>query len=107
MARGVAASYVAWYLCAMGDVYGRTVSDQGYGAAVEAVRPPTRAPAPQRGVVPAEAEVLLDEFTAHGTPPRSATSWRLGQRGRHVTMVALPPGIPWDVIEATLRAAAP
>lgn len=58
-ARRVSASRIAWYLCAMGDVYARSVTEQGYGGAVD------------------------------------------------LAMIGLPPGLPWAIIEATLRAAAP
>ena len=53
-ARDIAASCIAWYVCAMGDVYARSLTEQGYGAEVEAIRaanppqPPQRA-RPRRG----------------------------------------------------------
>jgi alkanesulfonate monooxygenase SsuD/methylene tetrahydromethanopterin reductase-like flavin-dependent oxidoreductase (luciferase family) len=106
-ARDVAASCVAWYLSAMGDVYGRTLADQGYGAAVEAVRAANPRPRPQDGTVPAEAQVLLDEFTASGTPAQVREQLERWDGVADVTMVGLPPGLPWDAVEATLRAAAP
>ena len=36
-ARRVAGSLIAWYLCAMGDVYRRCVVAQGYAAGVQAI----------------------------------------------------------------------
>ena len=104
-ARSVAASSTAWYLCAMGDGYARFVSDQGYGAEVRAVRAANPRPNPQRGVVPTEAEILLDEFACTGHPTRSAIA-RPGS-GADIVMVGLPAGVRWPTIEATLRAAAP
>jgi alkanesulfonate monooxygenase SsuD/methylene tetrahydromethanopterin reductase-like flavin-dependent oxidoreductase (luciferase family) len=106
-ARGVVAGCVAWYLSAMGDVYGRAVTDQGYGAAVEAVKAANPRPRPQAGTVPAEARVLLDEFTAHGTPGQVREQLERWDGVADLTLVALPPGMPWDAIETTLRAAAP
>jgi hypothetical protein len=106
-ARDVVAGCVAWYLSAMGDVYGRTVAAQGYGAALEAVKAANPRPRPQAATVPAEARVLLDEFTAHGTPAQVREQLERWDGVADVTMVGLPSGMPWDAIEATLRAAAP
>jgi alkanesulfonate monooxygenase SsuD/methylene tetrahydromethanopterin reductase-like flavin-dependent oxidoreductase (luciferase family) len=106
-ARGVAAGCVAWYLLAMGDVYGRTVAGQGYGAAVEAIKAANPRPRPQGGTVPAEARVVLEEFTAHGTPSQVREQLERWDSVADVTLVALPPAMPWDAVAATLRAAAP
>jgi alkanesulfonate monooxygenase SsuD/methylene tetrahydromethanopterin reductase-like flavin-dependent oxidoreductase (luciferase family) len=107
MARGVAASCVAWYLSAMGDVYSRAVSDQGYGSAVQAILAANPRPSSHTGAVPAEAEVVLDQFTAYGTPDQVRDRLEGWDDAVDITMIGLPPGMPWDVIEATLRAAAP
>jgi alkanesulfonate monooxygenase SsuD/methylene tetrahydromethanopterin reductase-like flavin-dependent oxidoreductase (luciferase family) len=106
-ARGVVASCVAWYLSAMGEVYGRTVADQGHGAAVEAVQAANPRPRPGGGVVPDEGRVLLDEYTAHGTPAQVRDQLERWDGAADLTLIGLPPGMPWDTIEATLRAAAP
>jgi alkanesulfonate monooxygenase SsuD/methylene tetrahydromethanopterin reductase-like flavin-dependent oxidoreductase (luciferase family) len=106
-ARGVVAGCVAWYLSAMGDVYGRTVAGQGYGAAVEAIRAANPRPRPGEAVVPPEARVVLDEFTAHGTPGQVREQLERWDSVADVTLVGLPPGMPWEAVEATLRAAAP
>jgi alkanesulfonate monooxygenase SsuD/methylene tetrahydromethanopterin reductase-like flavin-dependent oxidoreductase (luciferase family) len=106
-ARGVVASCVAWYLSAMGDAYGRIVAGQGYGAAVEAIKAANPRPRPQDGTVPAEARVVLEEFTAHGTPAQVREQLERWDSVADVTLVALPPAMPWETIEATLRAAAP
>jgi alkanesulfonate monooxygenase SsuD/methylene tetrahydromethanopterin reductase-like flavin-dependent oxidoreductase (luciferase family) len=106
-ARGVVASCVAWYLSAMGEVYGRTVADQGHGAAVEAVQAANPRPRPGGGVVPDEGRVLLDEYTAHGTPAQVREQLERWDGAADLTLIGLPPGMPWDTIEATLRAAAP
>jgi alkanesulfonate monooxygenase SsuD/methylene tetrahydromethanopterin reductase-like flavin-dependent oxidoreductase (luciferase family) len=107
VARRISASCVAWYLSAMGDVYARFVTAQGYGSAVQAILDANPRPRPDGGVVPAEAQVVLDQFTAHGTPGQvrdQLTGW---DGAVDLTMIGLPPGLPWVAIEATLKAAAP
>jgi alkanesulfonate monooxygenase SsuD/methylene tetrahydromethanopterin reductase-like flavin-dependent oxidoreductase (luciferase family) len=91
----------------MGDGYGRALADQGYGGAVEAVKAANPRPRPQDGTVPAEAQVVLDEFTASGTPAQVREQLERWDGVADVTMVGLPPGMPWNAVEATLRAAAP
>jgi alkanesulfonate monooxygenase SsuD/methylene tetrahydromethanopterin reductase-like flavin-dependent oxidoreductase (luciferase family) len=83
------------------------VSDQGCGAEVRAVRAANPRPKPQRGVVPAEAEILLDEFAVYGTPDQVRDRLRSWDQAADIVMVGLPAGVPWSTIEATLRAAAP
>jgi alkanesulfonate monooxygenase SsuD/methylene tetrahydromethanopterin reductase-like flavin-dependent oxidoreductase (luciferase family) len=98
-ARAAAAACTAAYLGAMGDVYPRVVAEQGLATEVDLVRA-TR-------TVPSEAENLLDEFTAHGTPEMVQERLRSWDAVVDLTMVGLPPGLPWPQIEATLHAAAP
>ncbi len=99
VARAAAAHCTATYLGAMGDIYPRVVAGQGLGAAVDLVR--------TSRTVPAEAQILLDEFTAYG--PAEAVQEQLEEWDKtvDVTSVGLPPGLPWPQIEATIRAAAP
>jgi alkanesulfonate monooxygenase SsuD/methylene tetrahydromethanopterin reductase-like flavin-dependent oxidoreductase (luciferase family) len=106
-ARRISASCVAWYLCAMGDVYARFLAQQGHGDAVEAIRDANPRPRPDAGVVPAAAQVVLDRFTAHGTPGQVRDQLAGWDGAVDLTMVGLPPGLPWDLIEKTLVAAAP
>lgn len=106
-ARAVVASSTAWYLCAMGDVYRRAVRAQGYQAAVQAVLAANPRPSLHGGVVPAEAEVILDQLTAHGTAGQVRDQLEGWAGVADITMIALPPGLSWETIEATLRAAAP
>jgi alkanesulfonate monooxygenase SsuD/methylene tetrahydromethanopterin reductase-like flavin-dependent oxidoreductase (luciferase family) len=106
-ARGVAASCAAWYLCAMGDVYARFVADQGYGEEVKAILAANPNPSPQHGVVPAEAQAVLDQLAAYGTPDQVRDRLRSWDGAADVVMTGLPPGLSWERIEATLRAAAP
>ncbi|HEX6673470.1 MAG TPA: LLM class flavin-dependent oxidoreductase [Actinomycetes bacterium] len=106
-ARDLAAGCIAWYLSSMGDVYARAATNQGYGTAVKAVLAANPRPSPRSMVVPPEAAVLVDELTAHGTPGQVRDRLARWDDTVDVTMVGLPPGLPWDAIEATLRAAAP
>jgi len=62
---------------------------------------------PHRGVVPAEAEVLLEALTASGTPETVRERLEPWHNAADIVMVGLPAGVPWPTIEATLRAAAP
>lgn len=101
------AGCVAWHLLALGDVYGRTVAGQGYGAAVEAIKAANPRPRPHGGTVPAEARVVLDEFTAHGTPGQVREQLERWDSVADLTLVGPPPGMAGGTFEATLRAAAP
>lgn len=107
VARRISASCIAWYLSAMGDVYARFVTEQGYGGAVQAILEANPHPRPDGGVVPAEAQVVLDQFTAHGTPSQVRDQLAEWNGAVDLVMIGLPPGLPWATIEATLRAAAP
>ena len=106
-ARRVAATCAAWYLCAMGDVYAHFVEDQGYGDEVKAILAANPRPSPQHGVVPAEAQVVLDQLSAYGTPDQVRDRLRPWDDAADVVMIGLPPGLSWRRIEATIRAAAP
>lgn len=107
VARDIAASAIAWYLCAMGDVYAKSVARQGYATAVQAILDANPRPRPDAGIVPAEAQVVLDQLTTYGTADQvrdRLTEWK---DVVDLTMIGLPPGLPWPAIEATLHAAAP
>jgi alkanesulfonate monooxygenase SsuD/methylene tetrahydromethanopterin reductase-like flavin-dependent oxidoreductase (luciferase family) len=98
-ARAAAAACTTAYLGAMGDVYPRLVAAQGLAAEVDLVRS-TR-------TIPGEAQILLDEFTAYGTAATVREQLELWDATVDLTIVGLPPGLPWPRIEATIRAAAP
>jgi alkanesulfonate monooxygenase SsuD/methylene tetrahydromethanopterin reductase-like flavin-dependent oxidoreductase (luciferase family) len=106
-AREVAATYIAWYLCAMGDVYARFVVDQGHGADVRAILAANPRPSPHHGVVPATAQAVLDQLTAYGTREQVRDQLEPWHKAADIVMIGLPPGLPWPAIEATLHAAAP
>ena len=106
-ARDIVATCVAWYLSAMGDVYRRSVSGQGYAAEVGAILAANPRPSPRHGVVPPDAEILLGQLAAYGTSDqvrRQLMSW---DQAADIVTILLPPGMPWAGIEATLLAAAP
>jgi alkanesulfonate monooxygenase SsuD/methylene tetrahydromethanopterin reductase-like flavin-dependent oxidoreductase (luciferase family) len=106
-ARDIVATCVAWYLTAMGDVYRRSVSGQGYAAEVQAILAANPRPSPRHGTVPRDAEVILDQLTAHGTSAQVRQRLLSWDRAADIVTILLPPGLPWPSIEATLLAAAP
>ena len=107
VARGIAAACTAWYLSAMGEVYARSLSGQGYAAQVEAIIAANPRPSPRRGIIPPSAQVVLDQLAAYGTSDQVRAQLRPWDRAADIVTILLPPGMPWHTIEATLRAAAP
>jgi alkanesulfonate monooxygenase SsuD/methylene tetrahydromethanopterin reductase-like flavin-dependent oxidoreductase (luciferase family) len=74
-AREGAAWFVSFYVTTMGTIYRDSLTRQGYGKAVEAV---IAANAPKfTGVVPPDAEELLEQLIVYGTPPEARR--RLGR----------------------------
>jgi len=106
-ARDIAASCTAWYLGAMGDVYARSLSDQGYAAEVKAIIAANPRSSPRRGTIPADAEVVLGQLAAYGTCHQVREQLEPWDQAADIVTILLPPGLPWGTIEATLRAAAP
>ena len=106
-ARDLVATCVAWYLSAMGDVYRRSVSGQGYAAEVKAILAANPQPSPRHGVVPPGAEVVLDQLAAYGTSDQVGRQLAQWDQAADIVTILLPPGLPWSSIEATLLAAAP
>ena len=98
-AREAAAACTTMYLAAMGDSYPRVLAAQGLGAEVDLVR--------TTNTIPGDAQILLDEFTAYGSAATVREQLARWDAVADVTMVGLPPGLPWPRIEATIRAAAP
>ena len=106
-ARDIAATCVAWYLGAMGDVYRRSVAAQGYAAEVQAILAANQRPSPRHGAVPPGAEAVLGQLAAYGTSDQvreQVTAW---DKAADIVTILLPPGMSWPGIEATLLAAAP
>ncbi len=106
-ARDIAASCTAWYLTAMGDVYARSVSSQGYATEVKEIIAANPRPSPRHGIIPADAQGVLDQVAVCGTPAQVREQLRSWDDAADIVSVVLPPGLTWPVIEATLRAAAP
>jgi len=106
-ARDMAATCTAWYLCAMGDVYAKSVSSQGYATEVKAIIEANPRPSPRHGVVPSDAQVVLDQLAACGTRDQVRQQLEPWDEAADIVSVILPPGLPWSTIEATIRAAAP
>lgn len=106
VARAIAASCLAWYICAMGDGYAELLADQGFGDEVQAIRDANPRPSPTRSIVPPEAEAALAAFTAHGTPDQVRATFDRWAPDADIQMVVLPAGISWETIETTLVAAA-
>ena len=106
-ARNMTAACIAWYLSAMGDVYARSLSGQGYAAEVTAILDANPRPSPRNGRVPAAAQVILDQLAAYGTPSQVREQLQPWDHTADITVILLPPGMPWPNIEATLLAAAP
>ena len=106
-ARGIAAACTAWYLSAMGGVYARSVSSQGYAAQVQAIIAANPRPSPRRATVPPGARSVLGQLTASGTGDQVREQLQSWDRAADIVTILLPPGMPWHNIEATLQAAAP
>ncbi|OHV37707.1 MULTISPECIES: LLM class flavin-dependent oxidoreductase [Pseudofrankia] len=106
-ARHIAASCAAWYLTAMGGVYARSVSDQGYAPQISAIADANPRPSPRRGIIPPAAQSVLDQLAAYGTGGQVTEQLAAWDQVADVVTILLPPGLPWPTIEATLVAAAP
>jgi alkanesulfonate monooxygenase SsuD/methylene tetrahydromethanopterin reductase-like flavin-dependent oxidoreductase (luciferase family) len=105
-AREGAAWFVAFYLVSMGTLYRQSLTRQGFGKAVEAV---LAANAPKfTGVVPPEAEELLEELIVFGTPAearRRLAHWH--QAGAVLPILLLRPNLSAEEIDYTLDALRP
>jgi alkanesulfonate monooxygenase SsuD/methylene tetrahydromethanopterin reductase-like flavin-dependent oxidoreductase (luciferase family) len=107
VARDIVAACIAWYLSAMGEVYARSVSGQGYAAEVQAIIAANPHPSPRGGTIPPSAQVVLDQLGAYGTRDQVREQLQPWDHAADIVTVLLPPGMSWPDIEATLRAAAP
>jgi alkanesulfonate monooxygenase SsuD/methylene tetrahydromethanopterin reductase-like flavin-dependent oxidoreductase (luciferase family) len=106
-ARDIAASCTAWYLTAMGDVYARSVSSQGYATEVKEIIAANPRPSPRHGIVPDGAQAVLGQVAACGTRDQVREQLEPWDDAADIVSIVLPTGVPWPTIEATLRAAAP
>lgn len=106
-ALGMAAGCAAWYLTAMGDVYAKSLTSQGYATQVQAIIAANPRPSPQRSTIPRGAHAVLGQLAAWGTGDQVREQLQPWDRAADIVTILLPPGMPWHNIEATLRAAAP
>ena len=95
------------YLGAMGDIYPRSMSGQGYATEVSAILAANPWPNPRRGAVPPEAQLVLDQFAAYGTCDQVRKQLKAWDHTADIVTILLLPGMSWHNIEATLLAAAP
>jgi alkanesulfonate monooxygenase SsuD/methylene tetrahydromethanopterin reductase-like flavin-dependent oxidoreductase (luciferase family) len=105
-ARDIAAACTAWYLSAMGGVYARSVSSQGYATQVSEIVAANPRPSPRRGTIPPAAQPVLDQLAVYGTCDQVREQIKPWDRAADIVTILLPPGLPWPTIEATLVAAA-
>jgi alkanesulfonate monooxygenase SsuD/methylene tetrahydromethanopterin reductase-like flavin-dependent oxidoreductase (luciferase family) len=105
-AREGAAWFVAFYLASMGTLYRQSLARQGFGKAVEAV---LAANTPKfAGLVPPDAEELLEELTVFGTPVearRRLAGWH--EAGAALPILLLRPNLSAEEMEYTLNALRP
>jgi hypothetical protein len=91
----------------MGEVYARSMSDQGYATEVQAIIAANPRPSPRRGTIPTSAQVILDQLAAYGTCDQVRDQLQPWDHVADIVTILLPPAMPWPNIEATLLAAAP
>jgi alkanesulfonate monooxygenase SsuD/methylene tetrahydromethanopterin reductase-like flavin-dependent oxidoreductase (luciferase family) len=105
-AREGAAWFVSFYLTTMGTLYRDSLTRQGYGKAVESV---LAANEPKfKGVVPTDAEELLEQLTVYGTPEearRRLRRWH--EAGADLPVLLLRPNLTPDERRLTLDAFRP
>jgi alkanesulfonate monooxygenase SsuD/methylene tetrahydromethanopterin reductase-like flavin-dependent oxidoreductase (luciferase family) len=106
-ARDIVAACIAWYLGAMGDIYHRSISSQGYATEAGAILAANPRPSPRRGTVPPDAQIVLDQLAAYGTGDQVQEQLKPWDDAADIVTILLPPGMSWHNIEATLLAAAP
>lgn len=104
--RAIAGAVLAWYVCAMGDVYSRLMTEQGYGKDVDAIRAANPRPHPTRSIVPDEATAALDAFTVYGSAEEVRRKLEPWADCSDIVTATLPAGMPWENIDATMRAVA-
>jgi alkanesulfonate monooxygenase SsuD/methylene tetrahydromethanopterin reductase-like flavin-dependent oxidoreductase (luciferase family) len=105
-AREGAAWFVAFYLVNMGTLYRQSLVRQGFGKEVEAV---LAANAPKfTGVVPPDAEALLEALVVFGTPPEArARLARWHTAGAEMPVLLLRPQMTPQELAFTLEALKP
>lgn len=82
----------------MGDVYARSVSSQGYASEVSAIIAANPRPSPRHGIVPQQAQPVLDQLAAYGTRDQVREQLELWDCSADIVTILLPPGMPWSSI---------
>ena len=90
----------------MGEGYAKLIADQGYSGAVEAIISANPRPTPTNSTIPESANNALAEFTVYGTSEEVRRNLEPWKAATDVLMTVLPAGMPWENVEATLRAVA-
>jgi alkanesulfonate monooxygenase SsuD/methylene tetrahydromethanopterin reductase-like flavin-dependent oxidoreductase (luciferase family) len=105
-ARAGAAWFVAFYLTSMGALYRTSLARQGFAREVDAV---LAANTPKMlGVVPAEAESLLEQLTIWGTPAQARDRLdRWYAAGADMPIVFLRADLPASEVDSALEALRP
>src|SRR5919106_1763746 len=105
-AREGAAWFAAFYIVSMGTLYRQSLARQGFAKEVEAV---LAANAPKfAGVVPPDAEELLEELVVFGTPAearRRLARWY--EAGAALPVLLLRPNLSHEELQFTLNALRP
>jgi alkanesulfonate monooxygenase SsuD/methylene tetrahydromethanopterin reductase-like flavin-dependent oxidoreductase (luciferase family) len=105
-AREGAAWFVAFYLVSMGTLYRQSLARQGFGKAVEAVLAANARKF--AGLVPPDAEELLEELIVFGTPVearRRLARWH--EAGAALPILLMRPNLSGEELEYTLDALRP
>jgi alkanesulfonate monooxygenase SsuD/methylene tetrahydromethanopterin reductase-like flavin-dependent oxidoreductase (luciferase family) len=105
-ARATAEQIIAWYLVAMGPVYGDFVAAHGYRAEVEALRSANPKPVPGQLRWPDTADALLAQLAAYGDLAEVGAQLAEWDPLADVVVVLIAPG-PRDAALAAVTAAAP
>jgi alkanesulfonate monooxygenase SsuD/methylene tetrahydromethanopterin reductase-like flavin-dependent oxidoreductase (luciferase family) len=105
-AREGAAWFVAFYLVSMGTLYRQSLTRQGFGKEVESV---LAANAPKfTGIVPPDADPLLEELVVFGTPAEAQQRLaRWHEAGAALPVMLLRPNLPQEELDFTLDALKP
>jgi hypothetical protein len=91
----------------MGDAYANSITNQGYADEVAAIKAANPQPHPARGEVPASADHLLAQLAAYGSPEKARAMIAAWDDAVDINAIGIPPGLPWEQIEASIRAGAP
>lgn len=106
-ARASAGSTLAFYIAAMGDNYARSLTEQGYGDEVEAVRAANPRPKPGQCVVPSELTRLWDDFLQVVPPEQANDTLAPWDNLGAVTGVGPPPMTSKEHMFDVIRSSAP